>query len=78
MKVITDSKNITIGAPNGNVKVYIVDKDNKVLPDGETGELVVAGLGVGRGYINLPEKTAAVFIELNGERAYKNRRPCKN
>ena len=71
MKVITDSKNITIGAPNGNVKVYIVDKDNKVLPDGETGELVVAGLGVGRGYINLPEKTAAVFIELNGERAYK-------
>ena len=71
MKVITDSKNITIGAPNGNVKVYVVDKDNTVLPDGETGELVVAGLGVGRGYINLPEKTAEVFIELNGERAYK-------
>ena len=71
MKVITDSKNITIGAPNGNVKVYVVDKENRVLPDGETGELVVAGLGVGRGYINLPEKTADVFIELNGERAYK-------
>ena len=71
MKVITEGKNITIGTPNGNVKVYVVDKDNKVLPDGETGELVVAGLGVGRGYMNLPEKTAAVFIELNGERAYK-------
>lgn len=71
MKVITEGKNITIGAPNGNVKVYVVDKENKVLPDGETGELVVAGLGVGRGYINLPEKTAQVFIELNGERAYK-------
>ncbi len=71
MKVITDSKNITIGVPNGNVKVYVIDKDNNVLPDGETGELVVAGLGVGRGYINLPEKTAAVFIDLNGERAYK-------
>ena len=71
MKVVTDSKNITIGAPNGNVKVYVIDKDNKILPDGETGELVVAGLGVGRGYMNLPEKTAAVFIELNGERAYR-------
>ena len=71
MKVITDSDNITIGEPNGNVKVYIVDKDNKVLPDGETGELVIAGLGVGRGYINLPEKTEAAFINLNGERAYK-------
>ena len=71
MKVITDSKNITIGEPNGNVQVYVVDKENKILPDGETGELVVAGLGVGRGYINLPEKTADVFIRLNGERAYK-------
>ena len=71
MKVITDSKNITIGAPNGNVRVYVVDKENRILPDGETGELVVAGLGVGRGYINLPDKTAAVFINLNGERAYK-------
>ena len=71
MKVITDSKNITIGEPNGNVQVYVVDKENKILPDGETGELVVAGLGVGRGYINLPEKTADVFITLNGERAYK-------
>ena len=71
MKVITDSKNITIGAPNGNVQVYVVDKENKIIPDGETGELVVAGLGVGRGYINLPEKTAEVFISLNGERAYK-------
>ena len=71
MKVISDSKNITIGTPNGNVRVYVVDKENRILPDGETGELVVAGLGVGRGYINLPDKTAAVFINLNGERAYK-------
>ena len=67
MKVIDSNSKITIGVPNSNVKVYIVDKDNKLLPDGESGELVIAGLGVGRGYVNLPEKTAAVFIELNGE-----------
>ena len=71
MKVITDSQKITIGVPNGNVSVFIVDKENHILPDGETGELVIAGLGVGRGYVNLPEKTAAAFIELNGEKAYK-------
>ena len=71
MKVITDSQKITIGVPNGNVSVFIVDKENHILPDGETGELVIAGLGVGRGYVKLPEKTAAAFIELNGERAYK-------
>ena len=32
---------------------------------------MISGLGVGRGYVNLPEKTAAAFIDLNGERAYK-------
>ena len=32
---------------------------------------MIAGLGVGRGYMNLPDKTEAVFIDLNGERAYK-------
>ena len=44
--------------------------ENHILPDGESGELVIAGLGVGRGYVNLPEKTASASIELNGERAY--------
>lgn len=41
------------------------------MPDGESGELVIAGLGVGRGYVKLPEKTSAVFIKINGEKAYK-------
>lgn len=71
MKVIDNNKKITIGIPNANVKAYIVDKDNKLLPDGESGELVIAGLGVGRGYVKLPEKTSAVFIKINGEKAYK-------
>ena len=50
---ITDSKNITIGEPNGNVQVYVVDKENRILPDGETGELVIAGLGVGLSLIHI-------------------------
>ena len=56
MKVITDSKNITIGVPNGNVKVYIVDKENHVVPDGETGELVIAGLWSGQRLYELAGK----------------------
>ena len=72
MKVITQSENITIGIPNANVQVYIVNDKNEEVPDGEMGEMLICGKGVGRGYMNLPDKTAETFIEFNGERAYKS------
>ena len=71
MKVITDSEKVTIGIPNGNVQVYIVDENNEVVPDGEIGEMLICGKGVGRGYVNLPDKTNEVFIDFHGERGYK-------
>lgn len=71
-KVITSSKNITIGRPAANVKAYVMDKGRHILPVGVCGELVIGGMGVGRGYMKLPEKTADVFIEYNGERAYRS------
>ena len=71
MKVMTSDENITIGIPNGNVYAYIIDENNRELPRGETGELLICGKGVGRGYINLPDRTAAAFIDFNGMRGYK-------
>ncbi|MCR5501093.1 MAG: amino acid adenylation domain-containing protein [Acetatifactor sp.] len=71
MKVVEDNKNITIGVPNANMEAYIIDDQNNELPCGETGELLICGKGVGRGYKNLPEKTKEVFIEFRGQRAYK-------
>ena len=72
MKVITSGENITIGIPNANVLVYIIDENNKEVPDGQVGELLICGKGVGRGYRNLPEKTAEAFIEYHGMRGYKS------
>ncbi len=71
MKVITSDSNVTIGVPNANVYAYIIDKDGNEVPDGETGELLICGKGVGRGYVKLPEKTAASFIEFRGMRGYR-------
>ncbi len=71
MKVLDGGDNITIGIPNSNVFCYIVDDQLKEVPKGEIGELLVCGKGVGRGYKNLPEKTAAVFVEFRGMRAYR-------
>lgn len=70
MKVITSPDRVTIGTPLANVRAYVVDEAHQEVPHGETGELMICGKGVGRGYRNLPEKTAASFIEYNGMRAY--------
>ena len=71
MKVIEDPDDITVGRPNANVFCYVIDKNNNEVEKGQIGELLVCGEGVGRGYINLPEDTAKVFIEFRGMRGYK-------
>ena len=70
-KVVESPEHITIGTPAANVRAYIFDLCGNLLPEGAKGELVIGGLGVGRGYVNLPDKTAAAFITVNGERAYR-------
>ena len=63
--------NIPIGKPNDEVQLHIVNRFGKQVPWGCAGELLVAGPQVGLGYLNLPEKTAAAFVEWNGERVYR-------
>ena len=55
--------NIPIGKSQRNIRSYIVDENMKRLPVGASGELCHAGRQIARGYHNLPEKTASVFVE---------------
>lgn len=55
-------KTIPIGKSQLNVRSYIVDENLKRVPVGASGELCLAGRQVARGYHNLPEKTASVFV----------------
>ena len=63
---------VTLGRPGPNMQCFILGEDGAVLPPGEIGELLICGKGIGRGYRNNPEKTAEVFIEYNGMRAYRS------
>ncbi|KAE8392552.1 hypothetical protein BDV23DRAFT_54358 [Aspergillus alliaceus] len=58
---IRDPSNIGRGL---GCSLWIVDPDNvdRLLPIGSTGELLIEGPIVARGYLNEPEKTAAAFI----------------
>jgi amino acid adenylation domain-containing protein len=51
-----------IGIPIPDLQVYVVNPHGLRVPAGETGEMLVGGLGVARGYLNRPDLTEARFI----------------
>jgi amino acid adenylation domain-containing protein len=53
---------IPIGRALANTRLYVLDTRMQPLPQGVPGELSVGGLGVGRGYLNDPAKTALAFV----------------
>lgn len=53
---------VPIGKPLDNYAAYVVDKNGDLAPVGVAGELLIAGLGVGQGYLNRPELTREKFI----------------
>ncbi len=66
---------VPIGQPLVNTKLYVVDKDDNPVAQGETGELWISGIQVAQGYINRPELTREKFIddpfEQGPSRVYK-------
>jgi amino acid adenylation domain-containing protein len=67
---------ISIGRPVDNTTLYIVDEFLAPVPVGAVGELLIGGLGVGRGYLNRPDLTAERFVpdtfaDAPGSRLYR-------
>eukprot|EP00833_Pecoramyces_ruminatium_P016177 jgi/Orpsp1_1/1190209/evm.model.d7180000077432.1 len=54
---------ITIGKPQCNYNIYILDKFKKPVAIGVLGEIYIGGYGVGKGYLNRPELTKEKFVE---------------
>jgi long-chain acyl-CoA synthetase len=53
----------SIGLPAHTWQVRIVDDENREVPDGEVGEIVLKGPGLFKGYWQMPEETSAAFTD---------------
>jgi amino acid adenylation domain-containing protein len=53
---------VPIGKPIANSRVYLLDEALAPVPVGLPGEICIGGVGVGKGYINDADLTAAKFV----------------
>jgi iturin family lipopeptide synthetase A len=69
-----NEEKVSVGAPILNTRIYILDKDHRLLPMGVAGEVYIGGNGVSRGYWRRPDLTMERFIKnpfIEGEKIYK-------
>jgi acyl-[acyl-carrier-protein]-phospholipid O-acyltransferase/long-chain-fatty-acid--[acyl-carrier-protein] ligase len=72
MRPIIGNKFGSVGQPIPGTVVKIVDPNTlEVLPVGEDGLIIVGGSQVMSGYLNDPEKTDEVIVEIDAVRYYK-------
>ncbi|WP_010099279.1 non-ribosomal peptide synthetase [Ornithinibacillus scapharcae] len=58
-----EANKVPIGKPISNIQLYILDSNKQLVPIGVPGELYIGGIGLAKGYLNLPIQTQEKFLE---------------
>ncbi len=54
---------VPIGRPIANTQVYVLDRNQQLVPPGLVGEIYLGGAGIAQGYLNLAQLTAERFVD---------------
>ena len=69
--IVTPGRGVlAIGTPHPGTELAVLGPDRGRLPQGETGELAIAGRQLTLGYLGAPELTAGRFPVIDGKRWY--------
>ncbi|PFN99447.1 D-alanine--poly(phosphoribitol) ligase subunit 1 [Bacillus sp. AFS076308] len=70
-EVIEEYQTLPVGAAKSDTQIILLNEDNKPVPDGEKGEIIIVGPSVSKGYLGQPELTDKAFFNYNGQQAYR-------
>jgi len=66
----TELSDFHAGTPMGNITVYVLNEQMQAVPPGAVGQVWTGGDSLGKGYLNLPEKTKEVFVQTEFGQLY--------
>ena len=62
IKRLVPGQKVTIGRPNPTTRIYILDRQRRLVPPGLVGQIYLAGVQVSNGYLGQPRLTAERFF----------------
>ncbi len=70
-EVLARYPTLPVGVPMPGSRITVADADFQPVPDGEPGEILIAGPNVSPGYLGRPDLTRAAFFETGGLPVYR-------
>ena len=70
-EILAQGGALPIGRAMPGTEVFLRHDDGSTPPDGERGEIIIAGPNVSPGYLGRPDLTANAFFDDGGNRAYR-------